>query len=103
MQDNAYWIFLDLIKEEKKLYCVDKSFWNVKYVGFEQPPTIDRRIYEYMTILECKSEETMTQWLDRSKDAFYSQILRLEEPFLEQWDYTAQVVGTGIGMKILKS
>ena len=103
MQENVYWIFLDMIKEEKKLYCVDKSFWNIKYIGFQEPPSLDRRIYEYLSILKCKSEETMTQWLDGAKDAFYSPIIRLEEHFLEQWDYTAQVVGSGIGMKIWRS
>ena len=100
LQDTAYWIFLDLIKEETKLYSVDKSFWNIKYVAFEEPPRIDRKIYEHMSILESKSEETMTQWLDGAKDAFYSQVFRLEERFLEQWDYSAEVVGRGIGMKI---
>lgn len=102
-KDNVYWIITDLIKDEKRLYFVDKSFWNVKHVGFESPPKIDPRIYEHMSILECKSIESMVKWLDGSKNAFYSNVIRLEEPFLERWDYTAQKAARNIGMKIFNN
>ena len=60
-------------------------------------PKIDVRLYEYMEVLTTRTPESLAEWMDSSKNAFFSRIIRLEEPFLETYDYSAHVAGREIG------